>query len=69
MKRQRNMDTKTEKRTKIFCPKCKGNGFYRVPYHLTHEEVHAQCDDCDRTCELWVEEQLEPTDLRSKGVI
>ena len=69
MKRQRNMDTKTEKRTKIFCPKCKRNGFYRVPYHLTHEEVHAQCDDCDRTGELWVEEQLEPTDLRSKGVI
>jgi DnaJ-class molecular chaperone len=43
------MDTKTEKRTKIFCPKCKGNGFYRVPYHLAREEVHAQCDDCERT--------------------
>ena len=63
------MDTKTEKRTKIFCPKCNGNGFYRVPYHLTREEVHAQCDDCDRTGELWVEEKLEPTRLREKGVI
>ena len=63
------MDTKTEKRTKIFCPTCKGNGFYRVPYHLTHDEQYAQCDDCYRTGELWVEEKLEPTRLREKGVI
>ena len=62
------MATKTGK-YKIFCPKCKGNGYYRVPYHLTHEEVHAQCDDCDRTGELWVEDKLEPTELRDKGVI
>ena len=49
------MDIKTEKRTKIFCPKCKGNGLAdRVPYHLAREEVHAQCDDCERTGELWV---------------
>ena len=63
------MDTKKEKRTKIFCPTCKGNGFYRVPYHLTHDEQYAQCDDCDRTGELWVEEKLEPTRLREKDVI
>lgn len=62
------MATKTEKH-KIFCPKCKGNGFYRVPYHLTREEVHAQCDDCDRTGELWVEDKLEPNQLREKGVL
>ena len=54
------MDTKMEKRTKIFCPKCKGNGFYRVPYHLTHEETHAQCDDCNRTGELWIEDKFTP---------
>ena len=63
------MATKTEKRTKIFCPKCKGNGFYRVSYHLTREEGHAQCEDCDRTGELWIEENLEPQQLRAKGVI
>ena len=34
------MDTKTGKH-KIFCPKCKGNGFYRVPYAQAGEEVHA----------------------------
>ena len=69
MRKRKNMATKTEKRTKIFCPKCKGNGFYRVPYHLTKEEVHAQCDDCDRTGELWIDDNLEPHELREKGVI
>ena len=64
------MATKTAKqRTKIFCPRCKGNGFYRVSYHLTKEEVHAQCEDCDRTGELWIEDNLEPQQIRSKGVI
>ena len=62
------MDTKTGK-YKIFCPKCKGNGFYRVDYALTREETHAQCEDCNRTGELWVEDKLEPTELRYKGVI
>jgi DnaJ-class molecular chaperone len=62
------MDIKTGKR-KIFCPKCKGNGFYRVPYHLTHEETHAQCDDCERTGELWVDKDITVEDLRNKGVI
>tara|TARA_R110002012_G_scaffold170386_1_gene334701 strand:+ start:188 stop:376 length:189 start_codon:yes stop_codon:yes gene_type:complete len=62
------MDIKTGKR-KIFCPKCKGNGFYRVPYHLTHEETHAQCDDCERTGELWVDQDMTLEDLRNKGVI
>ena len=69
MRKQKNMATKTEKQTKIFCPKCKGNGFYRVPYHQAMEEVHAQCDDCERTGELWIEDNLEPQELREKGVI
>jgi|TARA_R100001086_G_scaffold49152_1_gene21791 DnaJ-class molecular chaperone len=51
------MDIKTEKQTKIICPTCKGNGFYRVPYHQAGEEVHAQCEDCDRTGELVVDEK------------
>ena len=40
-----------------------------MPYHLAKEEVHVQCDDCERTGELWVEDKLEPTELRDKGVI
>jgi DnaJ-class molecular chaperone len=62
------MDIKTGKR-KIFCPKCKGNGFYRVPYAQAGEEVHAQCDDCERTGELWVDQDTTLDDLRNKGVI
>ena len=62
------MDIKTGKR-KIFCPKCKGNGFYRVHYAQAGEEVHAQCDDCERTGELWVDEDITLDQLRNKGVI
>ena len=65
------MATRMEKQNKIkiFCPKCKGNGFYRVPYHQAMEEVHAQCEDCERTGELWIEDAFEPNELRQKGVI
>ena len=62
------MDIKTGKR-KIFCPKCKGNGFYRVPYAQAGEEVHAQCDDCERTGELWIDDKFTPEELREKGVL
>ena len=63
------MATKTAKqRTKIFCPKCKGNGFYRVPYHQTKEEVHAQCEDCDRQGEIYLDVPNVKV-LRTKGVI
>ena len=44
----------------ITCPTCKGNGFYRIPYHLTYDEQYAQCDDCDRQGFLYVEDKLEP---------
>lgn len=63
------MDTKMENRNKITCPTCKGNGFYRVPYHLTHEETIAQCEDCNRQGYLYVDDDYTPTQLREKGVI
>ena len=69
MKRQRSMDIKMEKRTKIICPTCKGNGFYRVPYHLTHEETIAQCEDCNRQGVIYIDDDYTPTELREKGVI
>ena len=58
-----------ENKVKIICPTCKGNGFYRVPYHLTHEETVAQCDDCERTGEIIIEDKHTPERLRDKGVI
>ena len=52
------MATRTEKQNKIkiFCPKCKGNGCYRVPYHEAMEEVHAQCGVCDSEGEIYPDE-------------
>ena len=41
---------------KIICPKCKGNGFIRVPYHLAREEMHAQCSDCNSQGELYIQD-------------
>ena len=61
------MDIKTEKQTKIICPTCKGNGFYRVPYSQAGEEVHAPCEDCERTGELVIDEKRQIPII--KGVI
>ena len=37
---------------KVPCPHCKGNGYVRVPYELTKEEVVVQCGVCDSQGEL-----------------
>ena len=42
----------TKKKTRVICPVCKGNGFIRVPYRLTKEEVTAQCGVCDSEGEI-----------------
>ena len=63
------MVRKMENQTKIICPTCKGNGFYRVPYHLAKEEMHAQCTDCDSEGEIVIDDNYTPEDLRVKGVI
>ena len=63
------MVKKMANQTKIICPTCKGNGFYRVPYHLAKEEMHASCNDCDSEGEIVINDDYTPEDLRSKGVI
>jgi DnaJ-class molecular chaperone len=35
------------KKPKVPCPNCKGNGYVRVPYELSKEEVIVQCGVCD----------------------
>ena len=40
------------KKTKVICPTCKGNGYVRIPYRLTKEEVTAQCGVCDSEGEI-----------------
>ena len=43
---------KSRKKTRVICPVCKGNGFIRVPYRLTKEEITAQCGVCDSEGEI-----------------
>ena len=43
---------KSRKKTRVICPVCKGDGFIRVPYRLTKEEITAQCGVCDSEGEI-----------------
>jgi len=40
------------KPTKTICPTCKGNGYIKVPYKLTKQEIVAQCTVCDSQGEI-----------------
>ena len=51
------MDKPKSKKTKIICPVCNGNGFIRVPYRLTKEEVTAQCGVCDSEGEIYADQR------------
>ena len=41
-----------EKKNKVICPTCKGNGNIRIRYRLAYEEITAQCGVCDSVGEL-----------------
>ena len=43
------------KTRKVICSVCKGNGFVRVPYEQTYEEMWADCDFCKNQGEIEVE--------------
>ena len=43
-------------KNKVPCPNCKGNGFIRVPYELTKEEVIVQCGVCESEGEINADE-------------
>ena len=45
-----------EKKDKIICPHCKGNGYIRIPYRLAKEEITAQCGVCDSEGEIYPDE-------------
>ena len=46
-----------ERNMKKICSVCNGNGFIRVPYRLTKEEVTAQCGVCDSEGEIYADER------------
>ena len=41
-----------QKKNKIICPTCKGNGYISIPYKLAREEITAQCGVCDSEGEI-----------------
>ena len=46
----------SKQKVKVICEVCKGNGFVRVPYKLSREEVWADCEFCDSQGEVEIDE-------------
>jgi len=55
------------KKPKVPCPNCKGNGYVRVPYELTKEEVIVQCGVCDSEGEI-DEDKIDDIIVDSDGM-
>ena len=55
------------KKPKVPCPNCKGNGYVRVPYELTKEEVIVQCGVCESQGEV-NEDEIDNIIIDSDGV-
>ena len=41
-----------ERVDKEICKECSGNGFVRIPYHLTKEDIWADCKECNSQGEI-----------------
>ena len=54
-------------KNKVPCPNCKGNGFIRVPYELTKEEVIVQCGVCESEGEI-NEDEVDDIIIDSDGI-
>ena len=53
------------KTRKVICSVCKGNGFVRIPYEQTYEEMWADCDFCNNQGE--VEEEVKEDDVGQRN--
>ena len=51
----------------VICPVCKGNGYVRIPYRLTKEEVTAQCGVCESEGEIH-ENEVDNIYMDSDGI-
>ena len=51
------------KTRKVICSVCKGNGFVRVPYEQTYEEMWADCEFCNNQGEI--EEEIKEDENNS----
>ena len=54
----------SKQKVKVICEVCKGNGFVRVPYELSKEELWADCDFCNNQGEI--EKEVEDDVDRQK---
>ncbi len=54
-------------KNKVICPVCKGNGYVRIPYRLTKEEVTAQCGVCESEGEIY-ENEVDSIYMDSDGI-
>ena len=54
-------------KNKVICPVCKGNGYVRIPYRLTKEEVTAQCGVCESEGEIY-ENEVDNIYMDSDGI-
>jgi DnaJ-class molecular chaperone len=54
----------SKQKVKVICEVCKGNGFVRVPYELSREELWADCDFCNNQGEI--EKEVEDDVDRQK---
>jgi DnaJ-class molecular chaperone len=54
-------------KNKVICPVCKGNGYVRIPYRLTKEEVTAQCGVCESEGEIH-ENEVDNIYMDSDGI-
>ncbi len=54
----------SKQKVKVICEVCKGNGFVRVPYELSREELWADCDFCNNQGEI--EKEVEDDADRQK---
>lgn len=53
------------KTRKVICSVCKGNGFVRIPYEQTYEEMWADCDFCNNQGEI--EEEVKEDDVGQRN--
>ena len=53
------------KTRKVICSVCKGNGFVRIPYEQTYEEMWADCEFCNNQGE--VEEEVKEDDVGQRN--
>ena len=54
-------------KNKVICPVCKSNGYVRIPYRLTEEEVTAQCGVCESEGEIY-ENEIDNIYMDSDGI-